>query len=285
MKDQTALVRLQRDDDGVVLITLDNPPVNALTRPLFTELRSVAEAFDADPPGAAVLTGLPKVFALGGEISEIYRTRFQGRRDIGDDELDAAVGEVIDPHYVRELGEKYLATFNAFANLPCVLIAAIGGLAFGGGLELTLTCDYRIASERAKLAAPEVTLGGASIGGGVVRLPRVVGPSMTKKLYLGGRPISAAEALRIGLVDEVVPPEETVERAIGLAREFATYAGPAQTGLKRMIDSGFGLNHEEADQMELEMWCASYATDAARMRLRAFFAHGPQPSDTPSRTA
>jgi enoyl-CoA hydratase/carnithine racemase len=159
-----------------------------------------------------------------------------------------------------------------------MVIAAITGIAFGGGLELALACDYRIAPERAKLGAPEVTLGGGSIGGGVFRMPRLIGPSMAKKMYLGGMPVSAREALRMGLIDEVADGDGTVARALELARSFTAYAGPAQAGLKRLIDVGYGLSGAAAGELELEAWCASYATDDARTRLRKFFARGPDAS-------
>jgi enoyl-CoA hydratase/carnithine racemase len=275
MTEHDRLVSLERRPDGVALITIDNPPVNALTTPLFARLMAIIGELTASPPGAVVLGGRPKVFALGGEISETYRVRFAGRTDIGDDELDDAVRAVTEPAYIRELGGKYLATFDALAAVPCMMIAAITGIAFGGGLELALACDYRIASERAKLGAPEVTLGGGSIGGGVFRMPRLIGPSMAKKMYLGGLPVSAREALRIGLVDEVADADGTVARALELARSFTAYAGPAQAGLKRLIDAGYRLSGAAAGTLELEAWCASYATDDARARLREFFARGP----------
>jgi len=275
MTEHASLVSLERRPDGVALVTIDNPPVNALTTPLFAKLMAIIGELTASPPGAVVLAGRPKVFALGGEISETYRVRFAGRTDIGDDELDDAVRAVTEPAYIRELGGKYLATFDALAAVPCMVIAAITGITFGGGLELALACDYRVASERAKLGAPEVTLGGGSIGGGVFRMPRLIGPSMAKKMYLGGLPVSAREALRIGLVDEVADADGTVARALELARSFTAYAGPAQAGLKRLIDTGYGLSGAEAGTLELEAWCASYATDDARARLREFFARGP----------
>jgi len=269
------LVRLERRPDGVALITIDNAPVNALTTPVFAELLAIAHELQATPPRAAVLAGQTKVFALGGEISETRRTHFEGRTDISDEELDAAVNGIMDPVYIRELGRKYLETFDALANLPCAVVAAIQGIAFGGGLELALACDYRIASERAKLASPEVTLGGGTIGGGLFRMTRLIGPSLAKKMYLGGAPVTAARALEMGLVDEVVPSDAVLQRALEAAAELGEYAGPAQTAMKRLIDSGHDLSEHEAADAELEAWCASYATEDARTRLRAFFANGP----------
>jgi enoyl-CoA hydratase/carnithine racemase len=273
--EHASLVSFERRPDGIALVTIDNPPVNALTAPLFAELLAITGELTASPPGAVVLAGRPKVFALGGEISETYRVRFAGRTDVGEAELDDAVRAATEPAYIRELGGKYLATFDALAAVPCMVIAAITGVAFGGGLGLALACDYRIAAERARLGSPEVTLGGGSIGGGVFRMPRLIGPSMAKKMLLGGMPVSAREALRIGLVDEVAEGDGTVARALELARSFTAYGGPAQAGLKRLIDAGYGLSGAEADRLELEAWCASYATDEARARLREFFARGP----------
>lgn len=268
------LVGLERRIDGIAIITIANAPVNALTTPVFAELLAICEELHAQPPRSVVLTGQPKVFALGGEISETRRIRFENRIDIPDAELDEAVNSIMDPVYIRELGSKYLATFDSLASLPCGVVAAIQGIAFGGGLELALACDYRIASERAKLASPEVTLGGGTIGGGLFRMTRLIGPSLTKKMYLGGAPVGASQALAMGLVDEVVPVDSLLPRALEMAASLAEYAGPAQAGMKRLIDSGHGLSHAEAHEAELDAWCASYATEDARIRLRSFFANG-----------
>jgi enoyl-CoA hydratase len=97
---------------------------------------------------------------------------------------------------------------------------------------------------------------------------------MAKKMYLGGLPVSAREALRIGLVDEVGDADGTVARALELARSFTAYAEPAQAGLKRLIDAGYGLSGAEAGTLELDAWCASYVTDDARARLREFSGRG-----------
>jgi len=101
MAGQAGLVTLERRPDGVALVTIDNPPVNALTTPLFAELLAITEELTASPPGAVVLAGRPKVFALGGEISKTYRVRFAGRTDIGDAELDDAVRTVTERGYIQ----------------------------------------------------------------------------------------------------------------------------------------------------------------------------------------
>lgn len=119
-----------------------------------------------------------------------------------------------------------------------------------------------------------MTLGGGTIGGGLFNMTRLIGPSQAKRMYLTGLPMTAAQALAMGLVDEVVAPEAVLPRALEMAAAFAAQAGPAQAAMKRLIDSGHALSEEEAGHAELEAWCASYATEDARSRLREFFRLG-----------
>lgn len=276
MKDQFGdLVQLQRRHDGVAVLSIRNPPVNALVTPVFAELRAAAEALKTDLPGAVVITGLPKAFALGGEISEVRRQQFDGRDDIPDEELDAAVAATIDPEYVASLGRKYHETFEAVATIPRMVIAAIEGIAFGGGLELALACDYRIVSERARLASPEVTLGATSIGAGTIRMTHLIGPSKTKRMYLGGVPVTAAEALEMGLVDEVTPTGSTVDRALAFAAQFAAGAVHAQGMFKTLVDASLNVPFQQALDLEFDLWCESFRSEDARIGLRAFFKNGP----------
>jgi enoyl-CoA hydratase/carnithine racemase len=193
-----ATVKVEHRDDDVVVITLDNPPVNALTTPVFEELGSIARDLTRHPPGAVVLTGQPNVFAWGGEISEVRRLRFGGPSPPDPRNVDAALDETMDAGYVAELGHHYQEVFEGVAAIPRMVISALEGVAFGGGLELALCCDYRIASEAAIFASPEVTLGISTIGSGPFRMPRLIGYSQTKRLMLAGGKIDAAEALRIG---------------------------------------------------------------------------------------
>src|SRR5215203_3842461 len=196
MSETTELVRVERRDDGVAVVRLDNPKVNALSSTLLAQLEVVAKDLTADPPGAVVVTGGDKVFAAGADIAE-----FGG------------------PDKARAVGGSFRRALDAVACIPRTVIAAVGGFALGGGCELALACDLRIASERAKLGQPEILLGIIPGGGGTQRLARLIGPARAKQLVLTGRQVGAQEALRIGLVDEVVAPEQVQTRALELARE------------------------------------------------------------------
>ena len=182
------LVTVERRDDGVAVVTLDNPKVNALSSELLRQLLGAATALTDDPPGAVVVTGGDRVFAAGADISE-----FGG------------------PDEARVIGDLFLRALNAVAAIPRATIAAISGFALGGGCELALACDFRVASERARFGQPEILLGIIPGGGGTQRLPRLVGPARAKDMIFTGRQVGADEALAIGLVDEVVPPDEVLD--------------------------------------------------------------------------
>ena len=190
------LVLVERRDDGVAVITLNNPKVNALSQALLAELRAAAEEMIADPPGAVVITGGERIFAAGADISE-FGTAEQAERS----------------------PRAFHAALNAVADIPRFVIAAVSGYALGGGCELALACDYRIGGERAVFGQPEILLGVIPGGGGTQRLPRLIGPSRAKEMMITGRQVKADEALRIGLADEVVSSETLHERALDLAAE------------------------------------------------------------------
>ena len=192
------LVLLERRDDGVAVVTLNNPKVNALSQALLGQLREIALELTTNPAGAVVITGGERLFAAGADISE-----FGG----------AAEGAVI--------GNGFHTALDAVAAIPRFVIAAVSGYALGGGCELALACDYRIASEKAVFGQPEILLGIIPGGGGTQRLPRVVGASRAKEIMLTGRQVRAEDAFRIGLADEGVAPEQLHERALALAAEVA----------------------------------------------------------------
>jgi enoyl-CoA hydratase len=246
------LVLLERRDDGVAVVTLNNPKVNALSQAVLAEIRAVAEELTANPPGAVVVTGGERIFAAGADISE-----FGG------------------PTEGRSIAEGFHAALDAVAAIPRFVIAAVSGYALGGGCELALACDYRIASERAVFGQPEVLLGIIPGGGGTQRLPRVVGSSRAKELMITGRPVKAAEALAIGLADEVVAPEALHERALALAAEVARGAVQAQALVKRAVDQGVEGDLASGLLLERGLFELVFHTDDSRIGVQSFLENGP----------
>jgi len=246
------LVQVERRDDGVAVLRLDNPKVNALSMELLRQLQSAAEELTSDPPGAVVVTGGDRVFAAGADISE-----FGG------------------PKEAERIGGSFLSALNAVADIPRAAIAAVSGVALGGGCELALACDFRIASTRARFGQPEILLGIIPGGGGTQRLPRLVGPAWAKDMIFSGRQVGAEEALRIGLVDEVVEPDALHDRAIERAAEFAKGAVLAQGLAKRAIDRGLDITLNGGLDLEQHLFVEVFTSDDARAGVTSFLANGP----------
>jgi enoyl-CoA hydratase len=246
------LLTLDRRDDGVALLTLANGKVNALSSALLAEIRTAAASLQDDPPGVVVITGGERIFAAGADISE-----FGG------------------PDEARQITAAFHDTLDAIAAIPRFVIAAVSGFALGGGCELALACDYRIASERAVFGQPEVLLGITPGGGGTQRLPRVVGASRAKEMCITGRQVRAEEALRIGLADEVVPPEELHDRALALAAEVAAGALQAQRIIKRVIDDGLSTSLAAGLTGEREGFVEVFDSEDSRIGVASFLEHGP----------
>ena len=246
------LVLLDRRADGVAVITLNNPKVNALSQELLARLSQVAADLAANPPGAVVVTGGERIFAAGADISQ-----FGG----------PAEAVVITAGFHRAL--------DAIAALPRFVVAAISGYALGGGCELALACDYRIVSERAVFGQPEILLGIIPGGGGTQRLARTVGASRAKEMCLTGRQVKADEALRIGLADEVVPGDQLHERALALAAELARGASVAQAITKQAIDHGLSMSLADGLQLEQQLFAQVFESDDSRIGVQSFLANGP----------
>ena len=246
------LLTLERRPDGVALLTLANGKVNALSTGLLAEIRDAATVLTDDPAGAVVITGGDRLFAAGADISQ-----FGG------------------PDEAATIGAAFHEALDAVAAIPRFVIAAVSGYALGGGCELALACDYRIASEKAVFGQPEILLGIIPGGGGTQRLPRLVGASRAKEMCLTGRQVRADEALRIGLADEVVAPEALDERALALAAEVA--AGPltAQAICKRVIDEGLDVSLAEGLGLERSGFVEVFGTDDAVTGVASFLEHGP----------
>ena len=161
------------------------------------------------------------------------------------------------------------------AAIPRCVIAAVSGFALGGGCELALACDLRIASERAKFGQPEILLGIIPGGGGTQRLARLLGPSLAKELILTGRQVGAEEALRIGLVNEVVAPDELHDRAVARAAELAAGAVVAQGLAKRAVDQGLETTLADGLELEQDLFVESFSTEDARIGVASFLENGP----------
>ena len=247
-----ALVHVERRDDGVAVIRLDNPKVNALSQELLAELAVAAESLSDDPPGAVVVTGGERIFAAGADISQ-----FGG------------------PDEAITITAGFHRALDAVAAIPRFVIAAVSGYALGGGCELALACDYRIASEKAVFGQPEILLGIIPGGGGTQRLPRAVGVSRAKELMITGRQVKADEALRIGLADEVVAPEQLHERALALAGEVARGASQAQALVKRAVDGGIDGDLSDGLLLERASFVEVFRTDDSRIGVQSFLAEGP----------
>ncbi len=244
------LLSLERRDDGVAVITLRNGKVNALSSALLGELEAAVGELAADLPGAVVITGGERIFAAGADINE-----FAGQAE------------------ARAITERFHATNDAVAALDRFVIAAVSGYALGGGCELALACDYRIAGERAVFGQPEILLGIVPGGGGTQRLARLVGPSRAKELCITGRQVGAEEALRIGLADEVVAGDPH-ERAFALAAQIAAGALTAQALCKRVIDGGLSAPLADGLAAEREAFFEVFATDDSQIGVASFREHG-----------
>jgi enoyl-CoA hydratase len=246
------LVLVERRPDGVAIVTLNNPKVNALSQAMLGELRAVAEDMISNPPGAVVITGGERIFAAGADISEFG---------------DAEQG--------RTITASFHAALNAVATIPRFVIAAVSGYALGGGCELALACDYRIAGERAVFGQPEVLLGIIPGGGGTQRLPRLVGPGKAKEMMITGRQVKAEEALRIGLADELVSSDELHPRALALAAEVARGALQAQAMIKRAVDVGTDGSLDDGLKLERDLFEGIFHTSDSQVGVKSFVEHGP----------
>ena len=236
----------------VAHLELVNPPLNLVTRELTEQLReALARLAAADDVRAVVVTGSgERAFCAGSHIGE-----FEGLRG------RVAKGKL--------LLEKLV--YRELAGLPMPTIAAIEGDALGGGLELALCCDLRIASARARLGMPEVRLAVLPGSGGTQRLPRVVGPARAKELILTGRIVAAEEAERIGLVNEVVPAGEARLRADAVAEEIAPRGPLAVREAKRLIDAARDVDLDAGLAAELDASERIFASEDMLEGAHAFF--------------
>ncbi len=241
--------------DGVGTVLLQRPPMNALNLQMQMEIRDLArEIAGRRDIGAVVIHGGPKVFAAGADIKEMADMSYQ-------DMLHASVA--------------LQDCFTAVARIPQPTVAAITGYALGGGCELALCCDLRIAADDARLGQPEITLGIIPGAGGTQRLPRLIGVSRAKDLILTGRHVGAEEALEMGLVNAVVPAGEAYESALKLARKLAAGPAIALRAAKEAVDHGMDVDLATGLDIERVRFAGLFATEDQRIGMAAFIAKQP----------
>lgn len=240
---------------GVATIRVDRPPMNPLDIGVQDGLGEAAEIVGQDREVAAVVVyGGEKVFAAGADIKEMQAMSYP-------DMVDRA----------RLIQER----FRAVAQIPKPTIAAITGYALGAGCELALCCDFRVAGVDARLGQPEILLGVIPGAGGSQRLPRLIGPSRAKDLLFTGRMVDAAEALRIGLVDEIVEPDQVFATARARAARFVGGPAYALRATKEAVDRGLEVDLDTGLAIEAAQFAGVFATADRVTGMRSFVEHGP----------
>jgi enoyl-CoA hydratase len=237
---------------GVFVLTLNAPKVNALSTAMLSRIHYLATDLTILNARAVVITGGDRLFAAGADISE-----FGGPED------------------AARIGASFHAALNAVAALPCFTIAAVSGFALGGGCELAMACDYRIASTKAVFGQPEILLGIIPGGGGTQRLPRLVGASRAKEIMITGRQVKAEEALNIGLANEVVEPDALMARALELASSIASGATVATGLIKRAVDEGMQTDLAKGLALELELFEEVFHSNDSQIGVASFLENGP----------
>lgn len=253
---ERAAIRLESHpaDDRLAVLRVDRPPVNALSQAMWDQLATAAAELPDSAYRAVIITGGAKHFAAGADVGEMLG-------------LTAAEFDVRN-HVLQQ-------AFHAIATAPQITVAAINGYALGGGCELALAADFRIAGRGAVLGLPEITLGIIPGSGGTQRLSRTIGIAAAKDLILSGRHVTAEEALRIGLVDQLAEDGEVFDAAVEKALTFAR--GPlALRYAKRAIDAGYDLPIADGLALEARLIGRAFASDDARHGLRSFVEDGPR---------
>lgn len=227
-----------KKENRIATLTINNPPVNALSEEVMAGLLDILKELTKDNDiRVLVLTGAgDKAFVAGADIKE-FPNLFKGRAGVA-----------------AEFALKVHKMFNALDNFPKPTIACINGLALGGGCELALACDLRIAGDTAQLGLPEIKLGLFPGGGGTQRLPRLVGEAKAKELMYLGDPVSADEALAMGLVNKVLPLPDLTGETMKVAQKLASRPGVALNLIKEAVDRGAGVSLEEGLKIEADLF-------------------------------
>ncbi|MGQ9565125.1 MAG: enoyl-CoA hydratase/isomerase family protein [Candidatus Bathyarchaeales archaeon] len=243
---------LAPEQENIAIITLNRPDaLNSMNRELLEELDALLESIRKDDTiRAIVITGAGRAFSVGADLREAEKF------------AEPQVKEFI------ELGQK---VFNKIENFEKPVIAAINGFALGGGLELALACDIRIAAEEAKIGSPEVAVGLIPAWGGCVRLAKTIGRGRATEMILTGGQIDAKEAERIGLVNKVVSADELHSTVMWTAGTIATRAPIAVRHAKRIASKAIEIGMDEANKMMVDACMVCFKTEDIKEGVKAIF--------------
>ncbi len=241
----------------VALITINRPQaMNALNPATISELSTtIAELEQQADVHVIIITGAgEKAFVAGGDVA-LMRT--------------------LTPLQARDVALMAAELFQRIENSACVVIAAINGYALGGGCELALACDFRLAAEQAQLGQPEINLGIIPGWGGTQRLPRLIGISRAKELMFTGERVGAQHALKLGLIDHIYPADQLLDHAHRLAQTIAAKPQTAIRIIKEAVNIGMAMDQDKAIRYESEMFGMCFTTEDQKEGMDAFFEKRP----------
>ncbi|QDI90485.1 enoyl-CoA hydratase [Salicibibacter halophilus] len=241
-----------KKENEIAVITIDNPPLNVMNQQIQKELKAITAEIKADKEVVCVLltsTG-EKAFMAGADIKEFP--------------------QMIENPDMRDQVMFMHQMLNEMEELPKPTIAVLDGLTFGGGCELALACDIRIAEEQIQIGFPEINLGLFPGGAGTQRLPRLIGESKAKEIMYTGEPITAAEAEKIGLVNRVVPSNEAYRTGMNLALQITEKSLPALSKIKQAVHDGMEVNLKEGIEKEATLFKEVFQTKDVQEGVEAF---------------
>lgn len=235
-------IELENKGEGVALLTISRPEaLNAMNGAMLDELRAAVEQVDNDDSvRVLVITGAGKAFVAGADIAYMQQ---------------------LTPQQAKEWSEKGQGVLDAIEGMKKPVIAAVNGYALGGGTELALACDIRVASEQAVFGQPEVKLGMIAGFGGTQRLPRLVGPGKAKEMLFTGDRYSAQAAYEMGLVNKVVPAGELLDHCMDMARTIASRGALAVRLTKEAVNHGQDLDLDKALHLESSLYAVVFSSD------------------------
>lgn len=228
---------------------IENPPVNAICEDLIDDMTDILNKVEQERPRILIIKGEGKAFVGGADISEM---------------------KDMSPKEAYEFSRRGQELFERIRNLPFPVIAAVNGYAFGGGLELAMSCDLIIASKDVKLGQPEVGLGVIPGFGGTQRLSRMIGPNLAKELIFTGKRITAEEAMRIGLVNQVVDGEDLLRSCKEIANNIIGNAPLALLHAKRAVNEGMDKDISEGLKIEAKYFKKCFETEDQDEGMDAF---------------